>query len=91
MNVTTGEIASMQSVLSDREMMEEARRNLEDSVNKNLKELSNLEQKIAQHKGDWKPIKRPLTKREHHKKRIEMYDPCGCGSEKKFKFCCHKK
>jgi uncharacterized protein YchJ len=36
-------------------------------------------------------IKRDLTKLEEFNKQIRMYSPCGCGSGKKFKFCCYKK
>lgn len=36
-------------------------------------------------------IKRDLTKVEEASLQIRMYSPCGCGSGKKFKFCCHKK
>jgi len=35
------------------------------------------------------PILRNLTAEEKDKKQIRMYSPCGCGSGKKFKFCCH--
>ncbi len=33
-------------------------------------------------------VRRELTRREKDKKQIRMYSPCGCGSGKKFKFCC---
>lgn len=36
-------------------------------------------------------IKRDLTAREQFTNKINMYAPCGCGSGKKFKFCCHLK
>jgi uncharacterized protein YchJ len=36
-------------------------------------------------------VKRDLTKLESANKQIKMYSPCGCGSGKKLKFCCHKK
>ena len=36
------------------------------------------------------PITRDLTKKEAAEKQILLYGPCGCGSGKKFKFCCHK-
>jgi hypothetical protein len=35
-------------------------------------------------------VKRSLTEIEEAKKQIELYAPCGCGSGKKFKFCCYK-
>jgi hypothetical protein len=34
------------------------------------------------------PITRDLSKIEELEKRIKLYSPCGCGSGKKFKFCC---
>lgn len=37
------------------------------------------------------PVNRPLTVREQHKMQINKYAPCGCGSGKKFKFCCFGK
>jgi len=35
-------------------------------------------------------VKRPLTIREEQRMKIDKYAPCGCGSGKKFKFCCYK-
>lgn len=35
-------------------------------------------------------VKRDLSKYEELDKAIRLYAPCGCGSGKKFKFCCHK-
>lgn len=40
---------------------------------------------------DYVPIVRDLTHTEKSRKQIELYSPCGCGSGKKFKFCCHRK
>ena len=37
------------------------------------------------------PIKRNLSLKERATHQIRMYSPCGCGSGKKFKFCCYKK
>lgn len=34
------------------------------------------------------PITRELTPSEFERRQIERYSPCGCGSGKKFKFCC---
>lgn len=34
------------------------------------------------------PVERDLTKREKLRSQIALYAPCGCGSGKKFKFCC---
>lgn len=36
------------------------------------------------------PVRRDLTKIEHMRMQIALYAPCGCGSGKKFKFCCHR-
>lgn len=37
------------------------------------------------------PVIRDLTTKEKSDMRVKLYSPCGCGSGKKFKFCCHKK
>ena len=34
------------------------------------------------------PVLRDLTAREQMEQQIRLYSPCGCGSGKKFKFCC---
>lgn len=34
------------------------------------------------------PVRRGLTDREKMEMQIHLYSPCGCGSGKKFKFCC---
>jgi len=36
------------------------------------------------------PIIRDLTKLEETTMQLRKYAPCGCGSGKKFKFCCYK-
>lgn len=36
------------------------------------------------------PINRDLSKLEEANRQIALYSPCGCGSGKKFKFCCKK-
>lgn len=36
------------------------------------------------------PVERDLTQQETFRQQIELYSPCGCGSGKKFKFCCKK-
>jgi len=40
-------------------------------------------------KSKYVEVKRGLTAREKFDMQIKMYSPCGCGSGKKFKFCCH--
>jgi len=37
----------------------------------------------------WIPVERDLTAQEKFMRQIQLYSPCGCGSGKKFKFCCH--
>jgi len=37
------------------------------------------------------PIRRDLTPKEICDQQIRLYAPCGCGSGKKFKFCCRGK
>lgn len=34
------------------------------------------------------PVVRDLTMKEKADRQIRLYAPCGCGSGKKFKFCC---
>ena len=36
------------------------------------------------------PVKRDLTAKEWAEMQIRKYAPCGCGSGRKFKFCCYK-
>ena len=35
------------------------------------------------------PVTRDLTAKEARDMQIRLYSACGCGSEKKFKFCCY--
>jgi len=44
-----------------------------------------------QEKKQYVQVKRDLTMKERADMQIRLYAPCGCGSGKKFKFCCHKK
>lgn len=37
------------------------------------------------------PVRRDLTVKEATDMQIKLYSPCGCGSGKKFKFCCKGK
>lgn len=41
-------------------------------------------------KSSYIEIQRDLTKVEALQASIKLYSPCGCGSGKKFKFCCKK-
>lgn len=36
------------------------------------------------------PVRRDLSVKERAEAQIALYAPCGCGSGKKFKFCCRK-
>lgn len=36
-------------------------------------------------------VMRHLSEKEEAERQIALYSPCGCGSGKKFKFCCRKK
>ena len=44
----------------------------------------------AQEKKQYVEVQRDLTAKERADMQIRMYAPCGCGSGKKFKFCCFK-
>lgn len=44
-----------------------------------------------QEKKSYVEVKRDLSGKEKADMQIRLYAPCGCGSGKKFKFCCHKK
>lgn len=37
------------------------------------------------------PVTRDLTAKETMEMQIRLYNPCACGSGRKFKFCCHRK
>lgn len=37
------------------------------------------------------PVKRDITEKEKAEMQIRLYSPCGCGSGKKFKFCCKQR
>lgn len=41
-------------------------------------------------KQHFTPIKRDLSLKEKANAQIDLYAPCGCGSGKKFKFCCRR-
>ena len=36
------------------------------------------------------PVVRDVSVAEKAQRQINLYSPCGCGSGKNFKFCCHK-
>lgn len=53
-----------------------------------LEALSLIEEPV---RSQFLPILRDLSALEVANKQINLYSDCGCGSGKKFKFCCHKK
>jgi uncharacterized protein YchJ len=42
-------------------------------------------------KAKYVPVVRDLTEIEKLNQQIKLYSLCGCGSGKKFKFCCFQK
>lgn len=59
-------------------------------MNTDTGEIHELTDKQRKAFGDLlKPIERDLTAKETMEKQLLLYGPCGCGSGKKFKFCCH--
>jgi len=54
----------------------------------NYEELSTLPE-MEQNK--YITVNRDLTLKEKADNQIRLYAPCGCGSGKKFKFCCKSK
>lgn len=44
----------------------------------------------AEERRHFVEVKRDLSRNELLKRKINLYAPCGCGSGKKFKFCCKK-
>lgn len=44
----------------------------------------------TEEKKNYIQVKRDLTKLESANMQIKIYSPCGCGSGKKFKFCCKR-
>lgn len=49
-----------------------------------------VEKLAPEERAKYVEVKRDLTKLEEANQQIKLYSPCGCGSGKKFKFCCHK-
>jgi len=52
-----------------------------------MEEVQKLHPDIRKH---YIQVKRDLTAKEVADTQIRLYAPCGCGSGKKFKFCCKK-
>jgi uncharacterized protein YchJ len=53
-------------------------------------EIHEVPEHLAQFIKTLVPVERDLTALEKFNKQINLYSLCGCGSGKKFKFCCHK-
>lgn len=49
-----------------------------------------LEKMFPAEQAKYVEVKRDLSALEEMNMQIRLYAPCGCGSGKKFKFCCHK-
>jgi len=56
--------------------------------NGRIQEFGNAAAAVA---AGFVPIRRDLTVKKRADKQIRMYAPCGCGSGRKFKFCCRAK
>jgi uncharacterized protein YchJ len=59
-------------------------------MNVNTGELKALADIAEDEKGNYVEVRRDLTEFEKFKNKIALYSLCGCGSGKKFKFCCHR-
>lgn len=55
-----------------------------------LLSLDEIEKLPLDQRSKYIKVERDLTQLEEAMKQIKIYDPCGCGSGKKFKFCCYK-
>jgi uncharacterized protein YchJ len=54
-------------------------------------DATDVEKLPAKERAQFVEVKRDLRKMEISNRQILLYAPCGCGSGKKFKFCCHRK
>jgi uncharacterized protein YchJ len=52
--------------------------------------LVNIDDIVESEKKNYVLVNRDLTAKEKADKQIRLYSPCGCGSGKKFKFCCFR-
>ncbi len=63
-------------------------------MNKETGELKTMKEMVelpAEEKVKYVQVNRDLTLKEKLDMQIRLYAPCGCGSGKKFKFCCKEK
>ena len=54
-------------------------------------EIKDESEITEEEKDKFVPVGRKLTLKEIADLKVQKYSPCGCGSGKKFKFCCYKK
>lgn len=55
-----------------------------------IRKESALAMLSPEERAKYVPVGRPLTTREIVTAQVDRYSPCGCGSGKKFKFCCYR-
>ena len=60
-----------------------------DNRDGHLISLNDLDKIVGTEKNFFTKVQRDLTEKERMEKQIKLYSPCGCGSGKKFKFCCY--
>lgn len=53
--------------------------------------MEELQELFPHREKDYFVPVRTMTKRQDLTGKVEMYEPCPCGSGNKFKFCCHAK
>jgi len=53
-----------------------------------IKDLSEVRKLPSSEQKKYIEMKRDLSLREKFDRQVALYAPCGCGSGKKFKFCC---
>lgn len=59
-----------------------------DTRNGNILTEEAVKQLLESERKFFVPVVRDLSKIELAEAQIHKYSPCGCGSGKKFKFCC---
>jgi uncharacterized protein YecA (UPF0149 family) len=52
--------------------------------------VATAEERLELLKDSLKPMTLPLTIRQEKLRIVGKYEPCPCGSKKKFKWCCYK-
>lgn len=59
-------------------------------MNTETGQLKSLDSIPPEDRHKYIEVRRDLRAREIRDMQIRLYSPCGCGSGKKFKFCCKK-